>query len=71
MATALKASLPDTLDLPDGYLVQWAAIDPATGADIAGVVVGNVSLFGTLLGTDGGGGGTPLGPFMLVPGPGA
>jgi hypothetical protein len=63
--------MPPVLDLPDGYVVTWSAIDPATGADIAGVKVTNVSLFGTLLSTASGGGGEPVGPFMLVPGPGA
>jgi hypothetical protein len=59
------------LDLPDGYVVTWAAIDPTTGADVAGVKVSGVSIFGTLLGTGAGGGSFPVGPYMLVPGPGA
>jgi hypothetical protein len=58
------------LDLPDGYVVEWSAID-ATGADVAGVVVGNVSIFGTNLGGDAGTPNQLLGPYMLVPGPGA
>lgn len=62
--------MPSDLDLPDGYIVTWAAVDPTTGADVSGVVVSNVSLFGTMLGT-GDGGGVTVGPFMLVPGPGA
>ncbi len=66
----LTAGMPEDLDLPDGYILTWAAIDPVTGADVSGVTVSNVSLFGTLLdaGTDTGG---QLGPFMLVPGPSA
>lgn len=70
MAKALDAPMPPDLDLPDGYVVRWAAIDPNTGAAVAGVVVKNVSIFGTLLGgaTTGT---TDLGPLMLVPGPGA
>lgn len=70
MSEALTASLPQLLDLPDGYVVEWAAIDPTTGSDVSGVVVSNVSIFGTMLGI-GAGGGIDLGPFMLVPGPGA
>ena len=50
MAEALTASMPQLLDLPDGYVVTWAAIDPTTGADVAGVVVSDVSIFGTTLG---------------------
>ena len=63
--------MPSELDLPDGYIVTWAAIDPTTGADVAGVVVSNVSLFGTQLGTGQGGGSTTVGAYMLVPGPAA
>ena len=58
------------LDLPDGYRVVFAAVDPATGAAVSGVTVTDVSIFGTILGT-GSGTETVLGPFMLVPGPGA
>ena len=70
MANAVDAVLPQDLDLPDGYVVQWTAID-ATGALVAGVVVNNVSLFGTHL-PDAtiDGGGTPS-DWFLVPGPGS
>ena len=70
MSQPLVAPVPPILDLPDGYVVEWSAVDPSTGADVAGVVVSNVSIFGTMLGS-GGGGGIDLGPFMLVPGPAA
>lgn len=71
MSEALTASLPQLLDLPDGYVMEWSAINPTTGADVAGVVVSNVSIFGTALGTGAGGGGATIGPYMLVPGPAA
>lgn len=70
MAAPVIAPMPADLDLPDGYVVEWAAVDPSTGNDVAGVVVSSVSLFGTMLGT-GAGGSIDLGPFMLVPGPAA
>ena len=70
MPQALIAAMPPDLDLPDGYTVEWSAID-ATGADVSGVIVENVSLFGTDLGSGSGSGGESLGPFMLVPGPAA
>ncbi len=70
MAAPLIAPIPPIMDLPDGYVVTWAAIDPSTGADVAGVQVSGVSMFGTKLGTDTSGSVT-IGPFMLVPGPGA
>jgi hypothetical protein len=66
----MEASMPQLLDLPDGYRLVWDAID-INGSPVAGVVVNSVSVFGTLLGTGTGSGDTTLGPFMLVPGPGA
>lgn len=71
MSAPLVAPMPADLDLPDGYIVTWAAIDPTTGNDVSGVVVSNVSIFGTKLGTGGGNGNTTVGPYMLVPGPAA
>ncbi len=71
MSQPLIAPMPADLDLPDGYVITWAAVDPTTGNDVSGVVVSNVSIFGTALGTGTGDGGGPFGPFMLVPGPGA
>ena len=70
MSQPVIAPMPADLDLPDGYIVEWSAVDPTTGADVAGVVVSNVSIFGTMLGS-GAGGGIDLGPFMLLPGPAA
>ena len=71
MAQPLKANFTDTLDLPDGYQIVWAAIDPTSGADVAGVIVSGVSIFGTMLGAGVGTGPLVLGPYMLVPGPSA
>ena len=70
MAVPIAVPMAGDLDLPDGYQVVFAAVDPATGNAVSGVTVTNVSLFGTILGA-GGGGQLELGPFMLVPGPGA
>jgi hypothetical protein len=63
--------MPPDLDLPDGYIVEWSAVDPVTGADVAGVVVSAVSIFGQDLGAGVSGGGDTPGPYQLVPGPGA
>ncbi len=62
--------MPQFLDLPDGYVLRLTAVDPATGAFVAGVRVNDASLFGANLS------GAPAstyetGPWMLVPGPGA
>ena len=70
VGAVVVAGMPEDLDLPDGYVLTWAALDPTTGADVAGVTVTDVSIFGTMLGS-GSGGGVDLGPFMLVPGPAA
>lgn len=55
-------------DLPDGYIVQFDAVDPTSGATVAGVVVRDVSIFGTKLDVTAE---ETFGPFKLVPGPGA
>lgn len=70
MSRVLVAQFAPDLDLPDGYIIEWLAVDPTTGANIAGVKVTGVSLFGTMLGS-GQTALTDLGPLMLVPGPGA
>ncbi len=70
VGVVIEASLPPDLDLPDGYRLEWGAIDATTGGPVSGVTVTDVSIFGTALGT-GSDGDLNLGPFMLVPGPGA
>lgn len=39
MAQKLKASLPPDLDLGSGYTLEFAAVDPTTGAAVTGVAV--------------------------------
>jgi len=68
MAQPLEAPMPPDLDLPDGYVVVWAAIDATSGADVAGVVVSGVSLFGRVIGL-GASDTFALGAWFLVPGP--
>ena len=46
MAQPLTAPLPEALVLSAGYTVTFDAVDPATGAQVAGVVVSNASVFG-------------------------
>ena len=70
MPVPVDAPLAEDLDLPDGYRVVFDAVDPLTGAAVGSVTVSNVSIFGTILGTAASTDLT-LGPFMLVPGPGA
>jgi hypothetical protein len=70
MAAPDLAPLPPDLDLPDGYVIRWSAID-STGAAVTGVVVSGVSVYGSTLGSGFGSGSGPVGPFMLVPGPNA
>lgn len=56
------------LTLADAYTVEFAATDPATGADVTGVDVSNVSI---LIGGDDNAATFGQGQFRLVPGPGA
>lgn len=58
MPQPINAPMPEDLDLPDGYVIQWNAVDPVTGANVGGVVVTAVSIFGTALGISGPGSGT-------------
>lgn len=70
MAAPLQSALPSDLQLDGGTILRVTAIDPATGSTVAGVTVANVLFYVTDL-TGGQGGGLAVGPFMLVPGPGA
>jgi hypothetical protein len=71
MAQKLKTTMAPDLDLRGGYTVEWDAVSPTTGASVAGVVVSNTSLLVSDLGTAGGQPVEALGPYFLVPGPGA
>lgn len=70
MPEPLMAPLPPNLDLPAGYLVRVNAVDPTDGSQVTGVTVTDFSILCEDL-TGGGGAGLQVGPFMLVPGPGA
>lgn len=66
MSLPLKTGLPVGLEVSGDYIMRWRATDPTTGADVSGVVVSNVSVYGTPLT------GTPsesLGGYELIPGP--
>ena len=70
MAAPLELPMPANLDLDDTYQIRVTAIDATTGAVVAGVKVGTVTLIvDNLSGGDLASG--TFGPFMLVPGPGA
>ncbi len=69
MPQPLEASMPQFLDLADGYLLRVDAVDPTTGVHVAGVTVGNVSIYGmnlALLPADQ----YAFGDWLLVSGPG-
>ncbi len=66
MSLPLKTGLPAGLEVSGDYIIRWRATDPTSGADVSGVVVSNVSVYGTpLTGTE------PVkqGPYELIPGP--
>ena len=70
MSRPLTTEIPDNIVVTGGYTLRFRAIDPTTGADVSGVKVSKVSVLATdqLAGATG----QPIvGPFMLVPGPGA
>jgi len=55
MAQKLSADLPPDLDLSESWVLQFAAVDPVDGSDIAGVTISNVSIVCEMVG---GGSGT-------------
>lgn len=63
----MTASMPDNVDIGAAYTLEIAALDPTTGAAVAGVTFSNMELEVVATGT----GELAYGPFMLVPGPGA
>lgn len=68
MAAPVKTGFPDGVDLDTGYTIRFTALDPTSGAVVAGVTVSSA----TILAQSVGGGaleGLQVGPFMLVPGP--
>lgn len=70
MAQPLTVAFPPGLTLTDGWVVTIAAVNPTTGADVAGVRITEALIQVEVL--EGAGGATlNSGPFMLVPGPGA
>jgi hypothetical protein len=71
VAKKVDASMPPKLDLSGGYSIEWDAVDPVSGATVAGVKVSDTSLLvaGSFGQADDGG--AVLGPFRLVPGPSA
>lgn len=71
MAAPVQAAMPSSLDLTNGYTVRVTALDPSTGALVAGVKIQTVVLTADNLGGGGVGGGGGGGAWFLVPGPGA
>lgn len=70
MAAPLTASMPESLVLDHGYTVTLDAVDPTTGAPVAGVqitsgaVTGHQAVVPSERPPP-----TPVGPYMLVGGP--
>jgi hypothetical protein len=70
MAAAYDAPLPPDLDLEGSYTIRVTAIDPTTGALVTGVTVADLVMMVNTVGSTQPGD-LAVGPFMLVPGPGA
>jgi len=70
MPAPQDAAMPPDLDLDAGYTLRLTAVDPGTGALVAGVNVTSATLTVELLGASTG---TPalFGDWFLIPGPGA
>jgi hypothetical protein len=69
MAEKIDVAMPQNLDLPGAWTIRATAVD-ATGAVVTGVKVGPLLIVGDSP-TSPTGQELAVGPFMLVPGPGA
>ncbi len=67
MSLPVKTGFPDNMDLADGYVIRFTAVDASTGAVVTAVKVSAASILCTTTAATG----LDFGPFMLVPGPGA
>jgi hypothetical protein len=65
VAQPLIVTLPPGLDLWPGCIIRVTAVDPTTGATVAGVKAAKISIEG-VSDTEGA---LAYGPFMLVAGP--
>lgn len=69
MAVPTEAPMPANLDLGPGFTLRVTALSTADGSVVSGV---KVSSFAVLVPDTGSStGNLAVGPFMLVPGPGA
>lgn len=73
MAAKLEAAMPEAMDIGDGWTIEFAAVSPTDGSAVSGVKITNVNVTAEDVsgGTGSSGGGELIGPYMLVPGPGA
>ena len=69
MAEKIDVAMPQNLDLPGAWTIRATAVD-VSGAVVSGVKVGPLLIVGDSP-TSPTGEGLVIGPFMLVPGPGA
>lgn len=71
MALKINVNLPEDVVVGDHWIIEWDAVDPVTGASIAGVKVSSANVTASdeasaAASSDGSG---FVGPFLAVPGP--
>lgn len=54
MAKKIGAGIPSGLDLEQGWRIQFAAVDPSSGAAVSGVTISNAAIICTQVGLSGG-----------------
>lgn len=70
MAEPFDAALPPAIALTGSYTIRLTALDPTSGDKVAGVTVSNLAMYIDNIG-EGGVSDLGVGPYMVVPGPGA
>ena len=71
MAQKIDIPMPPGLVIGDGWTIEFAAVNTTSGAAVSGVNVSNVNVGANDVSAGGGTTSEVVGPYMLVPGPGA
>ena len=66
MAQPLTVALPPNLELWDGCILRFKAVDPTTGSNVTGVKISDIGIEVESTDADK----LAYGPFILVTGPG-
>lgn len=71
MAQKINVNMPEEVVLGGRWTIEWDAVDPSTGASVAGVTITQANVTAADESAAAAESGTGfVGPFLAVPGPG-